>query len=69
MAEAALMAKAEIVLTTLKDFVKLRPEAWNGPPLYAVEVAVEFLSGRELLDARLQELTNVLNRAVCHDAD
>ena len=55
-ASAAKAAHAEIVLTTMKDFVKLRPEMWDGPPLYAIEIGVEFLAGRELLENRLREL-------------
>ncbi len=55
-ASAAQAAHAEIVLTTMKDFVKLRPETWTGPPLYAVEIGVELLAGRELLESRLREL-------------
>ena len=55
-ASAAQAARAEIVLTTMKDFVKLRPETWTGPPLYAIEIGVKFLAGRELLENRLREL-------------
>jgi hypothetical protein len=36
--------------------VKIASTAWNGPPLYAVEIGVEFVSGRELMEARLREL-------------
>ena len=52
-ASAAKAARAEIVLTTMKDFVKLRPALWTGPPLYAIEIGVEFLAGRELLESLL----------------
>ena len=62
-ADSARQAGVEIVLTTLKDFVKLRPEAWHGPPLYAVEVGVEFLSGCGLLESRLQQLSRSHQRA------
>ncbi len=62
-AEAARQAGAEIVLTTLKDFVKLRSAAWHGPPLYAVEVGVEFLAGRDLLETRLLHLHDHRQRA------
>jgi len=62
-ADKARQAGAEIVLTTLKDFVKLRPEAWHGPPLYAVEVGVEFLAGRDLLETRLLHLHDHRQRA------
>ena len=54
MASAAQATRAEIVLTTMKDIVKLRPEMWDGPPLYAVEIGVEFLAERELLEDRLK---------------
>jgi tetraacyldisaccharide 4'-kinase len=53
---AAQADSAQIVLTTLKDLVKIAPESWTGPPLYAVEIGVEFLSGAELLKARIQQL-------------
>ena len=53
-ASAAQATRAEIVLTTMKDIVKLRPEMWDGPPLYAIEIGVEFLAERELLEDRLK---------------
>ncbi len=56
LSQAARDASADFVLTTLKDLVKIRPEAWSGPPLLAVDIGVEFLSGRELLESRLQQL-------------
>ncbi len=56
LSQAARDAPADFVLTTLKDLVKIRPEAWSGPPLLAVDIGVEFLSGRELLESRLQRL-------------
>ncbi|MEK6259720.1 MAG: tetraacyldisaccharide 4'-kinase [Planctomycetota bacterium] len=62
-ADTARQTDAEIVLTTLKDFVKLRPGAWHGPPLYAIEVGVEFFSGRGLMESRLQQLSRLHHRA------
>lgn len=56
LAGKAQVARADLVLTTLKDLVKIPPTAWTGPPLYAVDIGVEFLSGEELLTDRLQEL-------------
>ncbi len=53
-ASEAKAARAEIVLTTMKDYVKLRPEMWDGPPLYAIEIGVELLAERELLEDRLR---------------
>ena len=58
-ASAAKAARAEIVLTTMKDFVKLRSEAWTGPPLYAIEIGVEFLNGQTLLEDRLRGLVRL----------
>ena len=56
LSQAARAASADIVLTTLKDLVKIVPEAWGDPPLLAVDIGVELLSGRELLVSRLQGL-------------
>ena len=56
LAESAQEVSAEIVLTTQKDLVKIPAENWHGPPLFAVEIGVEFLSGRQLLESRLQQL-------------
>ena len=53
---AAAAANADVLLTTHKDLVKLPLEAVNGRPLWAVEIAVDLLSGRELLDQALQRL-------------
>ncbi|MDB5342596.1 MAG: tetraacyldisaccharide 4-kinase [Schlesneria sp.] len=49
LAERARAVSAEVVLSTLKDLVKIRPNSWMGPPLYAVEIGVHFLSGQELM--------------------
>lgn len=54
--QAASAAGAECVLTTLKDLVKIPPEMWSGPPLFAVEIGVRFLSGESLLIDRLRRL-------------
>lgn len=56
LSQATRDASADIVLTTLKDLVKIVPAAWSGSPLFAVDIGVEFLSGRELLESRLQQL-------------
>ena len=56
LAESSQEMSAEIVLTTQKDLVKIPAENWHGPPLFAVEIGVEFLSGRQLLESRLQQL-------------
>ena len=56
LSQAARDTSADSVLTTLKDLVKIIPEAWSGPPLFAVDIGVEFLSGRELLESRLQRI-------------
>jgi tetraacyldisaccharide 4'-kinase len=55
LAQTARSADAEVVLTTQKDLVKISPGDWHGPPLYAVEIGVEFLSGQDLLESRLQQ--------------
>ena len=54
LAERARGVSAEVVLTTLKDLVKIRPDSWTGPPLYAVEIGVQFLGGQELMTNQLR---------------
>lgn len=44
------------VVCTQKDRVKLLVDALGGRPLWAVAVAMEFLSGQETLEDRLQRL-------------
>ena len=56
LAAAARAAAADIALTTLKDLVKIPRDAWMGPPLYAVEIGVEFLAGHDLLADRLRQI-------------
>ena len=48
---------ADVVLTTQKDLVKITPDAWHGPPLFAIEIGVGFLSGLDLLESQLRQLT------------
>lgn len=50
----AAATSSDFVLTTLKDLVKIPVASWHGPPLCAVEIGVEFLSGREHLMDRLK---------------
>lgn len=56
LSEQAQQMGADVVLTTQKDLVKIAPDAWKGPPLFAVEIGVEFVSQGELLEASLREL-------------
>jgi tetraacyldisaccharide 4'-kinase len=56
LAEQARSFSADVVLTTLKDLVKIHPDHWQGPPLYAVEIGVQFLSGQELLEQQLKSV-------------
>lgn len=58
LAEQARSLSADVVLTTLKDLVKIHRETWTGPPLYAVEIGVQFLSGQQLLEERLKSVLN-----------
>ncbi len=44
---------ADMVLTTLKDLVKVRADRLEGIPLAAIEIAVEFSAGEAGLDALL----------------
>ena len=42
---------ADLVVTTLKDLVKLRCETLAGIPLVALEIAIDFTSGGDLLES------------------
>lgn len=56
LAKAAAELSVDIVLTTQKDLVKIPIDQWPGPPLYAIEIGVEFLSGKELVEDALQRV-------------
>ncbi len=49
--EAARAARAEAVVTTLKDLVKIGRDEINGLPLLAVEIAIDLLAGGDALAA------------------
>ena len=53
LAKTARENSVDVVFTTQKDIVKISTDAWDGPPLFAVEIGVEFIHGRELLENRL----------------
>jgi tetraacyldisaccharide-1-P 4'-kinase len=36
---------AEMIITTMKDIVKIKREKIGNIPLYAIEIGIEFLSG------------------------
>jgi len=48
--------QAEAVLCTHKDLVKLAADELAGRPLWALTIAMEFLSGQDALESKLQEL-------------
>ena len=47
---------ADVVLVTQKDLVKLSAADWNGPPLFAVEIGAEFISGGARLERELRRI-------------
>ena len=47
----ATTARADLVVTTLKDLVKVRTESLGGIQLAALEIAIEFLAGEAGLEA------------------
>jgi tetraacyldisaccharide 4'-kinase len=55
LAKTAREHSVEIVLTTQKDIVKISADAWHGPPLFAIEIGVEFIRSRELLETHLRK--------------
>jgi tetraacyldisaccharide 4'-kinase len=48
--ELVTRSNAELVVCTLKDSVKLRQEAIAGRPLWAVEIEMQFLAGRDAIE-------------------
>ena len=50
-AARATAARADIVVTTLKDLVKVKAESLGGIPLAALEISIEFLVGEADLEA------------------
>ena len=46
--------RADAVVTTLKDLVKIPAKMWPGGELMAVEIAMELLSGSRELEALLE---------------
>lgn len=46
----------DAVLVTQKDIVKLSATDWHGPPLFAIEIGAELMSGAEILEAHLSRI-------------
>ena len=51
---------AATLLCTGKDLVKISVDRLGGRPLWAVGIELEFLSGQDLLESRLQSLCRVV---------
>jgi tetraacyldisaccharide 4'-kinase len=51
LASRATAARADLVVTTLKDLVKIRSESLGAIPLAALEIAIEFRAGEAGLEA------------------
>ena len=56
LAKTAAHLGAQAVFTTQKDLVKIASTDWSGPPLYAIEIGVQFVRGASLLESRLHEV-------------
>jgi tetraacyldisaccharide 4'-kinase len=54
LASRATTARADLIVTTLKDLVKVRVDALGGIQLAALEIAIEFLAGEAGLEAIVQ---------------
>ena len=48
--------RADLVVTTLKDLVKIRTDHLGDLPLFAIEVALDILAGQDLLESLLAPL-------------
>lgn len=49
-------AGGELLLTTLKDLVKIEKDTWKKLPLWSVTTGIHFEANRDLLDEQLEEL-------------
>ncbi|MCA9040145.1 MAG: tetraacyldisaccharide 4'-kinase [Planctomycetaceae bacterium] len=61
-AESAREAGCKHLLTTLKDLVKIEKTRWDNIPLWAVTTGIEFENGQELLDEKLEDLTDLIHK-------
>ncbi len=59
LADKAKRCKAEAILCTMKDLVKIRRKHLGNIPLWAVAIGIEFLNGADAFDA---EIRRVLGR-------
>ena len=56
LADWAAGLRADLVVTTLKDLVKIRTDRLGDVPLFAIEVALDVLVGHDLLESLLAPL-------------
>ena len=47
---------ASAMVCTCKDLVKLQADQIAGPPLWGVRIEMEFKTGQELLESRLESI-------------
>ena len=59
----AAAARAELVVTTQKDLVKLELDELGGRPLWALKIALEITSGEAELAAQLETLLSAAGRS------
>jgi len=57
LARAVAATRADVIVTTLKDLVKVRRERLGDVPLVALEIAIEFLAGED-------DLAQAVDRAI-----
>jgi tetraacyldisaccharide 4'-kinase len=58
LANLVVRGDAELVVCTQKDLVKLPQDEIAGRPLWAVEIEMQFLTGRELLEELVESAAN-----------
>ena len=54
--ETATASKADAILCTHKDLVKIPRESLGGIPLWAVAIEMQFLTGQPALEQRLESI-------------
>ncbi len=66
LATIAQNSKADVMVCTQKDLVKLPQSELGGVPLWAVSIEIKFLAGKELLEQQLAQILRQAQRGEEH---
>jgi tetraacyldisaccharide 4'-kinase len=60
----AASCRADMIVCTQKDLVKIPAEPGSGCPLWAVTIELQFLAGQGLLEAALDHATRKMHHSI-----